>query len=184
MSDDRTDSVIEAIDGALEDWSVSSDAMRWTPDPPSAGQGRRIPLPAPDRAGRPSWLAGLQLIEDPSVPEGTVALVVNRDVEPVFYDGPTPVRLMVTEESVTARVAPGIVDEERERLLRRIAEAYDVPLCLAAGHRWGPEELVIGVDMDRASDTVHGVDQYRQTCTRCNQVVWRLADSWTWTLGG
>lgn len=26
--------IIEAIDGALEDWAVSEDAMRWTPDPP------------------------------------------------------------------------------------------------------------------------------------------------------
>jgi hypothetical protein len=25
--------IIETIDGALDDWTVSDDAMRWTPDP-------------------------------------------------------------------------------------------------------------------------------------------------------
>lgn len=37
---DRTDAVLDAIDGALEDYTVSGDAMRWTPDlpdPPSCG---------------------------------------------------------------------------------------------------------------------------------------------------
>ncbi len=28
---DRTSEVIEAIDGALSDWSTSGDAMRWVP---------------------------------------------------------------------------------------------------------------------------------------------------------
>lgn len=30
------DHVIDAIDNALDDWQVSGDAMRWTPDPPPA----------------------------------------------------------------------------------------------------------------------------------------------------
>lgn len=30
---DRAQHVLDAIDGALEDWSVSGDAMRWTPEP-------------------------------------------------------------------------------------------------------------------------------------------------------
>jgi hypothetical protein len=33
MALDRTQHVLDAIDGALEDWSVSGDAMRWTPEP-------------------------------------------------------------------------------------------------------------------------------------------------------
>lgn len=32
---DRTQHVLDAIDGALEDWTVSGDAMRWTPEPPA-----------------------------------------------------------------------------------------------------------------------------------------------------
>lgn len=32
MTPDRTDAVLAAIDGALDDWSVSGDAMRWTPE--------------------------------------------------------------------------------------------------------------------------------------------------------
>ncbi len=30
---DRTQHVIDAIDGALDDWDVSGDAMRWRPEP-------------------------------------------------------------------------------------------------------------------------------------------------------
>lgn len=33
MSADRTQHVIDAIDGALDDWAVGPDAMRWTPEP-------------------------------------------------------------------------------------------------------------------------------------------------------
>lgn len=44
MSSDRTDGVIEAIDGALGDWSVSPDAMRWAPTPaPSIDVDRSDP---------------------------------------------------------------------------------------------------------------------------------------------
>lgn len=32
MSEDRTEHVLDAIDHALEDWAVSEDAMRWTPE--------------------------------------------------------------------------------------------------------------------------------------------------------
>jgi hypothetical protein len=52
---DRTQHVIDAIDGALGDWSVSSDAMRWTPEPeipfglerrrPVGFRGGRVPPP-------------------------------------------------------------------------------------------------------------------------------------------
>jgi hypothetical protein len=37
---DRTDHVLAAIDGALDDRSVSGDAMRWTPDAATVGAGR------------------------------------------------------------------------------------------------------------------------------------------------
>jgi hypothetical protein len=33
VTSDRTDHVLAAIDGALLDWSVSGDAMRWAPEP-------------------------------------------------------------------------------------------------------------------------------------------------------
>lgn len=33
MRPDRAQHVIDAIDGALHDWAVSDDAMRWTPSP-------------------------------------------------------------------------------------------------------------------------------------------------------
>lgn len=44
MMDDRTQHVIDAIDGALDDWSVSGDAMRWTPEQP--GPAAPLHLPA------------------------------------------------------------------------------------------------------------------------------------------
>lgn len=33
---DETDHVVAAIDGALSDYTLSPDAMRWSPDPPAA----------------------------------------------------------------------------------------------------------------------------------------------------
>lgn len=39
------DSVLDTIDGALCDWSVSADAMRWSPDPEAAAKMRRSPAP-------------------------------------------------------------------------------------------------------------------------------------------
>lgn len=33
------DHVLAAIDGALQDWDVSDDAMRWSPDPEAVGDG-------------------------------------------------------------------------------------------------------------------------------------------------
>lgn len=54
MSGDRTQHVLDAIDGALDDWSVSGDAMRWSPEPKPRPQatlvmptGLRV-IPAPD----------------------------------------------------------------------------------------------------------------------------------------
>jgi hypothetical protein len=45
-------SVAEAIDGAVGDWSMSGDAMRWSPD---LAEGR----PAVDRVDAPGGLAGI-----------------------------------------------------------------------------------------------------------------------------
>lgn len=39
--DDRTQHVIDAIDGALDDWSVGPDAMRWTPEPAAVDEQPR-----------------------------------------------------------------------------------------------------------------------------------------------
>lgn len=36
MTAPDVDHVLAAIDGALDDWSVSGDAMRWSPDPATA----------------------------------------------------------------------------------------------------------------------------------------------------
>jgi hypothetical protein len=33
MPNRKTDEVLAAIDGALSDWTISADAMRWAPDP-------------------------------------------------------------------------------------------------------------------------------------------------------
>lgn len=37
----KTDDVLDMIDHAVEDWEVSHDAMRWTPEPVQATKGRR-----------------------------------------------------------------------------------------------------------------------------------------------
>ena len=47
-------SVAEAIDGAVGDWSMSGDAMRWSPD---LAEGR----PAVERVDAPGGLAGLDV---------------------------------------------------------------------------------------------------------------------------
>lgn len=64
---DRTRHVLDAIDGALEDWSVSADAMRWSPEPeveprPSGPSWRPTLVPpeiavdwSPRQNGRASW---------------------------------------------------------------------------------------------------------------------------------
>lgn len=38
---DRTQHLIDAIDGALDDWSVGPDAMRWTPEPAAVDEQPR-----------------------------------------------------------------------------------------------------------------------------------------------
>lgn len=54
---DRTDAVLDAIDGALADRAVSRDAMRWTPDPPdkarAAADTKRYGLGGEQPAYRP-----------------------------------------------------------------------------------------------------------------------------------
>lgn len=37
------DATLEAIDGALRDWGMSQDAMRWTPEPTPVGDGAERP---------------------------------------------------------------------------------------------------------------------------------------------
>lgn len=38
-----SNATLEAIDGALRDWSMSQDAMRWAPEPNSAAEGTGRP---------------------------------------------------------------------------------------------------------------------------------------------
>lgn len=57
---DRTGHVLAAIDGALEDWSVSCDAMRWQPDD---GFPRGLML----GAAAPAWIAP-EVWDDAAVP--------------------------------------------------------------------------------------------------------------------
>lgn len=69
---DPTWRVIDAIDGALDDYTVSGDAMRWTPDPPqpaTSGTDPRAELP--DRNG--SAFARAELRDLP--PEWAEAMV-------------------------------------------------------------------------------------------------------------
>lgn len=53
---DRTQHIIDAIDGALEDWSVSVDAMRWTPEPEAEPEAELV-------IWRPSFVSPDQLTE-------------------------------------------------------------------------------------------------------------------------
>lgn len=124
-TEDRIDHVIEAIDGALGDWSVSPDAMRWSPEPEEP----------PARGG---LLSMATLAATP---------MVYREVPPMDW-------------------------ETRERRMQTIADAYDVPLCLAAGHAWGPEEVTIGVDVGPNRESV--VNAYRSTCTRPGCGHWHM----------
>jgi hypothetical protein len=73
MADDRPigQELAEAMDGAGEDWTVSGDAMRWSPD--RAGQW------PPDRAGV-DVAAGIGAVLH--VHPDTVRRVVNRAVTP------------------------------------------------------------------------------------------------------
>ena len=56
--------IIEAIDGALEDWMVSGDAMRWTPDPEPEPE---LSLPETLHVTRSS-LRWVPSVADPSAP--------------------------------------------------------------------------------------------------------------------
>ena len=47
----RVDHVIAAIDGALDDWATSGDAMRWSPEPPESAP----PLLIAGEIDPPSW---------------------------------------------------------------------------------------------------------------------------------
>lgn len=151
------DHVIEAIDGALEDWSVSPDAMRWTPEPeePPARGGllsweglAATPMTYHEVPPETSWLGGIRVVLDESMPPDQVRLVSDR------------------------RRMPPVDWETRERLQQVIADAFDVPLCLAAGHAWGPEEVTVGVDAGPDGEsTIHA---YWSTCTRPGCGQWRI----------
>lgn len=46
-TEDRTAEVLDAIDHAIGDWTVSGDAMRWTPEPAEAAEPDLEGLPEP-----------------------------------------------------------------------------------------------------------------------------------------
>jgi hypothetical protein len=90
--DRENNAVAEAIDGATQDWSVSSDAMRWMPDHTedererasvaalielhrAAAVGRAVPPPRPSTAGLPA--AGLTATPEPF---GAMAAEVVREL--------------------------------------------------------------------------------------------------------
>ena len=62
------DDVHDAIDHARGDWSVSDDAMRWTPEPPDL-----LGLPG---GGTPTFLEVISRIDDPEVRARLVGQVV------------------------------------------------------------------------------------------------------------
>lgn len=157
MSDtDRTDRVIDAIDGALEDYSVSGDAMRWTAEPGPEPVSTVHPVLSgpvvPDEQGRatPSWMRGLRVIEDPAVPPGEVWLTVDTEMPEMQRHYAT--RLLPATHA-EARVEQGLFGDARAALIERMAAHYGLPACLIE-HRFSPWRY----DPDRY--------WYRRDCTR------------------
>ena len=64
MKADRVNSVAESIDGATGDWSMSGDAMRWSPDlaahGPAAGELRGVDIAAGVGTGLGLDMAGVR----------------------------------------------------------------------------------------------------------------------------
>lgn len=170
MSDDtRLNHVLDAIDGALDDWSVSGDAMRWSPDPePERQPAPTLPPPLPpgsEPARAPQWMLGMRVIEDAAVPPGEVWVTAdapNTDILRLSWAAlPTPI---IPE----ARVTPVLTADARERTLRLIADAFEVPVCIAVGHRWQDWQYL------------PTVLQYRRECERvdCHAI-----EAWSALLG-
>lgn len=152
------DHVIEAIDGALADYSVSGDAMRWSPEPDPAEEPPGSPLrPTLASVMDGSWLAGIRVVLDESIPPGMALLVADHAVR-------------------DARMPPRVGGEEREQMLRLIAATYEVPLCLVDGHRWGPEEVRVGVDGGPEGASV--IHAYWAECSRCGERRFELRPGW------
>lgn len=171
--DERLNHVLDAIDGALGDYSVSGDAMRWSPELVPAEEPPGSPL-----AGRTpylsySWL-GIRVVEDPDVPPGEVVLVADHEL--ALDESGLPSRILPARRDTQARISMRMDDGERERLLRLIAAAYDVPLCMVDGHRWGPEEVSVGVDGGPRGAS--SINAYRATCTRCGTIQVSLTPGW------
>lgn len=83
--DSSGNSVAQAIDGATGDWSMSGDAMRWSPDlaeqGPAAGELHGIELAAGLGAGLGLDVAGVRrLVSGALTSLGTVASEVVNDV--------------------------------------------------------------------------------------------------------
>jgi hypothetical protein len=170
--------VIEAIDGALADLSVSPDAMRWSPEPvpPEEPPGSPLAQTSPGRMGIPgdSWLAGIRIVYDPNLPPGVAVLVADREL--AVDEVGLPTRLLPARQDTHVQVPARMDDAERERMLRLIAAAYDVPLCIAAGHQWGPEEVRVGVDAGPEGASV--IHAYWAECTRCGERRCELRPGW------
>lgn len=145
---DRTEHVIDAIDGALEDYSVSGDAMRWTPEkspdaveePPvwealrvARDNGRLVG----DERATPSWMRGLRVIEDPAVPPDEVILSVDRTMEEEPWEFGRLCRFTIATTTVEARIHAGLAAAARADLIERMAVYYGLPACLIE-HRFSP----------------------------------------------
>lgn len=164
MKDDRTNHVIEAIDGALGDWEVSEDAMRWAPDPPpkqlAPAAGQLLSGPILHHTATPPWVLGMRVVEDPDIGPGEVLISVDDTFDDIRHQGAV-FRRVVVERTARARIQPGLTDEARTALIERIAGAYDVPPCLIE-HRW--------------SDWTGVPGPFRRDCTREGCGAWE--DQW------
>jgi hypothetical protein len=83
--DSSVNPVAQAIDGATGDWSMSGDAMRWSPDladqGPSSGELRGVDLGAGLGSGLGLDVAGMRrLVSGALTSLGTVASEVVNDV--------------------------------------------------------------------------------------------------------
>ena len=83
--DSSVNTVAQAIDGATGDWSMSGDAMRWSPDladqGPSNGELRGVDLGAGLGSGLGLDVAGMRrLVSGALTSLGTVASEVVNDV--------------------------------------------------------------------------------------------------------
>lgn len=134
-----------------------------------------IPLPPPPR---PSWIAGIPIVEDPDVSRADVAVLsVEQNTQDSVFRG--VIRRDIVSERRELRIPVGLSDDEREQTLHLVADHYGIPVCELAGHAWGEEELVAGIDLPAGPETrLAAVDAWRRECRRCHMTEMRVEAPW------